>query len=170
MKFGKRPYLDLPAPSPKNTLEWMKRITLDSQNDMRIRGIAEELTINIFNQDYLSEYAAILNYVRKNIKYIRDPRTIEQIKTPLATIETGNGDCDDIAVLIASLISVIGGKVRFVAGAFKIDSSGNPMPSHVWCEAYDPLSNNWIVLDPVPGRYVNKMLKSTIYRLSEYVS
>jgi len=71
----------------------MSRLIQQGQFDYRIRGLAEGLVGGLFPHDYLSEYAAILNWVRKNVRYTRDPRTIEQIQMPAITVETKQGDC-----------------------------------------------------------------------------
>jgi transglutaminase-like putative cysteine protease len=125
--------------------------------DPRLRALAERITSGIFSHDYLSEYAAILNWVRSNIRYSRDPRTIEQVKQPHAVLQTKTGDCDDLAVLIAALVGQMGGQVRFVAGGFS-RPGGHRKLSHVWAEAFDPGTRAWVVLDPVPGRKVHNML------------
>lgn len=160
-----RPVIDLPAPSPEDTLVYMRQLARAAQEDVRLRMLAEKIVANVFQRDYISEYAAVLNWVRKNIRYARDPRTIEQVATPASTISRGTGDCDDMAVLIASLVSVLGGATRFTAGAFKHDPEGRPVLAHVWCEALDPNSNQWIVLDPVPGRSVDRMLGGLIHTI-----
>lgn len=127
--------------------------------DSRIRLFAEPLVKHLKPHDYISEYAAVLNWVRCNIRYTRDPVNAEQLKTPAAILETGTGDCDEMAILIATLVGVLGGRVRFVAGAFRLTALGEPEFSHVWCEAFEPASKAWVVLDPVPGRNVASMLR-----------
>lgn len=164
-----RPTKHLPPPRPEETLVWMARLAQKGQYDSRLRLLAEKITANIFEHDYLSEYMAILNWVRVNVRYSRDPRTIEQLKEPHVIVETGTGDCDDMAVLIAALIGQIGGRVRFVAGAMKGAKklpSGRPVLSHVWAEAFDPSSKCWVVLDPVPGRKVHQMLGRVIHTIT----
>lgn len=160
-----RPYIDLPPPTPQETLRVMRKLALDAQGDVALRELAEKITSGLIDKDYVSEYAAVLNWVRKNVRYVRDPVTIEQVKTPRAVLETRSGDCDDKAVLISALIGHLGGRSRFSAGAFKRAPSGRPILAHVWCEAHDPASNAWIVLDPVPGRRVHQMLGNTIERI-----
>jgi transglutaminase-like putative cysteine protease len=129
--------------------------------DSSIRALAERIVQGLQPHDYLSEYAACLNWIRANIRYTRDPRTVEQLKRPKRIIETGNGDCDCLSVLAGTFAGTLGGKVRLVAAAFK-PSANNPgtgnMLTHVWCEALDPARNCWVVLDPVPGRRVGQML------------
>jgi len=143
----------------------MHRLALEAQSDPRLREVAESIVAGLLPHDYVSEYAALLNWVRRHIRYSRDPVTVEQVKTPQATLETGTGDCDDLAVLLAALVGQIGGQSRFVAGAFK-RHRGHAVLSHVWCEAFEPTCGAWIALDPVPGRMVHQMLGTTIERIS----
>jgi transglutaminase-like putative cysteine protease len=159
------PTSHLPAPKAEQTLAWMAKFALRGEATPEIRLLAEKITRKLNSKDYLSEYAAILNWVRVNIRYSRDPRTIEQVKLPHVTLQTGTGDCDDLATLIGGLILSLGGSIRFVAGAYRGGPTrdGQPVPSHVWVEAFDP-SSGWVVLDPVPGRSVNNMLASLVKR------
>lgn len=140
-------------PNPEMTLQWMARQTQIAQQDASLRLFAETLIRGVFPHDYLSEYAAVNNWVRMHIRYSRDPITIEQVKTPQAVLETETADCDCMCVLIGSLVGTLGAKVRFVAGGF---ASGSL--SHVWCEAWEPNIKAFVVLDPVPGRRVGQML------------
>lgn len=156
-----RPSKHLPAPDPETTMRVMAKLIVDGQYDGALRNLAEQIVRGLTPHDYLSEYAAVLNWVRQNIRYVRDPRTIEQVKTPRVIVETGSADCDDMAILIGTLVGALGGQVRLVAAAF----AGKEHLTHVWCEAFDPLSKAWVVLDPVPGRRVDEMLKRISKRL-----
>ena len=151
--------MHLPAPTPQETLAWMARETRLGLEDVEVRLFAEQLVRELWPHDYLSEYAALLNWVRTHIRYVRDPIIIEQVKTPRATLETGTADCDCMCTLLGTLVGTLGGRARYVAGAFKRDPNGAPNFSHVWCEAFDPASKAWVVLDPVPGRNVASMLR-----------
>lgn len=152
-----RPALQLPAPDPRTTLAWMRRLTLRGLEDVRLRLFAETLVKHLAPHDYLSEYAAVLNWVRTNIRYVRDPSVVEQLKTPQAIVETAAADCDEMSILIGTLVASLGGQVRYVAGGFKQGSL-----SHVWAEALDPNAQAWVVLDPVPGRNVAGMLSRLV--------
>lgn len=144
----------------------MVRETQLGQQDVELRLFTEQLVRELVPHDYLSEYAAVLNWVRTHIRYVRDPITVEQVKTPRAVFETGTGDCDDQCTLIGTMVGSIGGKVRYVAGAFNRAPDGEPIYSHVWAEAFDPTSKAWIVLDPVPGRNVASMLRKLVDSLA----
>lgn len=89
----KRQTKHLPPPSPQQTLDWMVKLTRQAQFDQPLRGFAEKLVSKVFPHDYLSEYAALLNWTRANIRYVRDPRMVEQVKTARAVYETRTGDC-----------------------------------------------------------------------------
>lgn len=160
-----RPFIDLPDPTPERTLQAMHQLAREAQADQSMRELTEQIVAGLWPNDYLSEYVAVLNWVRRHIRYSRDPITIEQVKAPRATIETRTGDCDDMAVLLAAMVGHLGGESRFVAGAFR-SHRGRPVLSHVWCEAKDPSSGAWVALDPVPGRRVDQMLGNTIHRVS----
>lgn len=158
------PVYTLPPPTPQDTLRWMARLAQEAQLDPRIRVLAEQIVGGLFAHDYLSEYVALLNWVRSHVRYLRDSIVVEQVKGPRVTVETGQGDCDDQATLLAALVGAIGGKARFVAGAFRY-VNGRPALSHVWTEAWEPASKVWVILDPVPGQRVAQMrgnLQSTI--------
>lgn len=163
-----RPVTHRPAPTPEQTLHWMAKFIRQGQYDHRLRELVErEIVADLFPHDYLSEYAAILNWVRSNIRYVRDPRTVEQVKTPQVVVETRTGDCDDLSVVIGTLVGLVGGPVRLVAGGLAgapRSPSGRPLLSHVWLEAYDSTSKSWVVLDPVPGRKVDQMLRRMTHR------
>lgn len=160
-----RPSVHLDAPTPAETLDWMVQLTIEGIKDVPIRLFAEQLVRQLHPHDYLSEYAALLNWVRTNIRYTRDPVIIEQLKTPRVIMETGAADCDEMAILIGTFVGTLGGRARYVAGAFKRDSEG-PVLSHVWAEAFDPACKGWVVLDPVPGRNVAMMLRRLVDSLA----
>jgi len=132
----------------------MSKLAREAQFDVAIRALTERVVKGLISHDYLSEYAAILCWIRTNIRYIRDPVTIEQVKTPRAVIETEAADCDEMGTLAAAMVGTIGGRSRFVAATF---NSSKPL-THVWAEAFDPASKAWVILDPVPGRRVGEMV------------
>lgn len=143
----------------------MRQLAGSGARDPRVREVAIRITQQLLDHDFMSEYAALFNWVRRNIRYIRDPIEIEQVQTPHATLQLRTGDCDDLAVLLAALTGAIGGRSRFVAGAFRHGPNGKPSLSHVWCEAHEPQTNTWVVLDPVPGRRVPQMLGALVHTL-----
>jgi transglutaminase-like putative cysteine protease len=143
----------------------MARLAQEGSMDFSVREVAEKITRHIFDHDFMSEYTAIFHWVQRNIRYVRDPILVEHVQTPRATLQIRSGDCDDISVLIAALAGAVGGRSRFVAGAFKKHPDGTPKLEHVWVELHEPRSNSWVVLDPVPGRKLNQMLGKLVHTL-----
>ncbi len=51
---------------------------------------------------------AIYRYIVENFQYIEDPSNEELIKTPFMTMVDGGGDCEDLTILLNSLLENIG--------------------------------------------------------------
>jgi transglutaminase-like putative cysteine protease len=67
---------------------------------------------------------------------------VETIRTPELTMRERVGDCDDKAVLLASLLAAVGHPSRFVALAF----GPPPAPfSHVYVET--PIGEHWLAAE-----------------------
>lgn len=56
----------------------------------------------------------LFKWVRRHVRYVRDPVGLETVQDPAVTIRLGSGDCDDSAVLLATLAQTAGLQVRFV--------------------------------------------------------
>ncbi|KPK23309.1 MAG: hypothetical protein AMJ70_03845, partial [Dehalococcoidia bacterium SG8_51_3] len=78
----------------------------------------------------------IHNWVANNIKYVSDPFGFEYMAYPYETLESKAGDCDDYAVLLASMYESSGldAMIAFV------DVSGDSKVDHVTCLIYYPQS------------------------------
>jgi len=69
----------------------------------------------------------IYEWVRDNISYVCDPAGREYIQYPEETLESKGGDCDDQAVLLASLLLAVGFRASLIF-----------VPNHVYVAAYVP--------------------------------
>jgi len=128
----------------------------------------------------VTQYADLYQYVHTKIAYVSDPSRPDLESYPYApdkTLLAGAGDCDDQAILLASMIEAIGGYSRVVI---------NPACGHVWVEAYvgnseadvnsakeslfayypyditvrwrtDDDGTKWLVLDPAGGQYAGDL-------------
>lgn len=67
---------------------------------------------------------------------------MELVSDARRVLELGAGDCDELVVLLSSLLAVCGVNVRFVAVGPAADEF-----THVYCEAEDE-EGRWIALDP----------------------
>lgn len=121
----------------KDTLILMRQLVRQGKRDIRIRTLAASIVQHLSQKNWIGEIQALQNYVKVNIRYVRDIRGIETIQTPDKTLELGYGDCDDKSTLVASLLESIGHPTRFVACGFNGDEL-----SHVYVET--KLGNKWI--------------------------
>ncbi len=75
-----------------------------------------------FNIDQICE---VYSELYKNWKYVNDPRGREYVAKASTTIKAGlKGDCDDFAILMATMIESIGGETR-VVGAYNYEIGGH---------------------------------------------
>lgn len=58
--------------------------------------------------------AVIFDYVRENINYVPDPVGGDHFAPPLQVLESGGGDCDDQAILFASMCISVGIRARLI--------------------------------------------------------
>ena len=153
-----------------HTVATIKKAALAAQQHYSVRQLAEDICKDVRSKDYLSEMLAIYHYCCTNVNYRRDPRTIELVKAPWKVIEEElfkgrkpQGDCDDYSALLAALLLSIGCSVRIVTVAFKhMRYAGQRQYSHVFVQAYEPRSDQWITLDPVAGENTKAMHKRAV--------
>jgi len=145
----------LPYRGTPQTVAEMRRLALAAQTSWPLRRIVENVCKGLRGKDYLSELAALYHFVWQSVRYQRDPRTVELVKTPEATLRTGVGDCDDLATLLAALALLAGSDARLVTVGFRPDG----VFTHVFCEALEPKTKRWVTLDPVAGPRSAEMLR-----------
>ena len=132
------------------TLSHMQQFVQSGKKDARVRQQALLLTRNLLQKDWRGEIRALFNYVKYEIRYIKDIRGVETLQTPAATMELGQGDCDDKSTLLAALLESIGYKTRFNAVGFNgADSFSHVFPEvklskWVSLETTEPVNIGWI--------------------------
>lgn len=146
------------------TISVMRDAVLSSQNDPSVRELAEMICSQLDSKDYISEYLAILHFVLARTRYMRDPKTVELVRSPALIArailrgEVPCLDCDDLACLIAALVLAVGGQCDFVTVAFRVMRfQGELQFSHVLCRALDPKTNKNVILDPVAAEKTREM-------------
>jgi hypothetical protein len=104
----------------------MKKIARDKAGDPTVRRLAINIlnSYNTQSHNYLDEAWAIGDYVKRKVRYVRDANGIEQIHDPLTLIDQlergiARADCDDMALLIATLLLSIGHKPKFRMARYK---------------------------------------------------
>lgn len=123
-----------------STLRKMRSLAVRGASTWPIRGCAMSLVSYLPNKDYAGEARALHRFVQSNIRYLKDVHNVETLATPEKTLEFRQGDCDDHATLLASLLLSIGHPVRFVAIGYvpgRFD--------HVFLETN--LHGNWVPME-----------------------
>ncbi len=118
------------------------RIRAAAINIVREAGVREK--------DYYGEILAIHNWIKKNIRYVKDPVNQETLSHPEELLfNTRAGDCDDMSVLEIALLGALGFK------AWPITIGLRPgMYSHVFVRVQVPpgkhrMAGKVIDLDPI---------------------
>ena len=96
-------------------------------------------------RDGSAEAKALFDYVRNTVRYTRDPHNVELYQTAQRSVELGIGDCDDMTILLGSLLQVAGLPIRIRVIGLK----GQKTFSHVYLTVGLPVGNprSWMPLD-----------------------
>ena len=84
-----------------------------------VRNQALDIVAHLPSKDFRAELEAVYQWVRENIRFVRDVRGIETLQTPDATLRLGSGDCDDHVMLIQALLEALGFVTRSHALGFR---------------------------------------------------
>lgn len=100
----------------------------------------------VAERDWEGEIEAMFNYVRDNVRYTRDTTGVEVFRSPRRTLQLKIGDCDDLTILLGSLLQAVGYPVRVRV----IGLRGTGTFQHVYLLAGTPPHDpkKWIPLDP----------------------
>jgi hypothetical protein len=97
--------------------------------DPLTRNTAAKIAASTQGPFHVEQVAEIWNTVRRAWRYVSDPDGQEYFATATETIQNGYvGDCDDFAIVLASMVSAIGGKARVVL-------MDGPEGGHAYAEA-----------------------------------
>ena len=140
------------------------RIAADAgRNDPRVRRIAASIVARkcvdkhgdpiwcVPEKEWRAEIVEIFNFVKRNVRYVRDTDGRDLFQHPLRTLQLRAGDCDDCSSLLASLLIAAGYEVRYRIMRTRDASSWN----HVFVLARVParrgVQSQWISLDASTG-------------------
>lgn len=113
-----------------------------------VRKFVEDvLRYTNYSKNKIIDVIRIFNFLKKHIRFMKDIHKVETIKTPKHLIDELKqknvvvGDCDDLSMLLASFLKVIGYPVRFVITATPNSLNYN----HIFVEV--KVDNSWYPLD-----------------------
>lgn len=148
MTMGKIPKAqNILTPSGKKgnlaTLKQMQKVARLRSGHPLVRQLAKQIQLGykIPSHHYEREARAIGDYVQKNVRYIRDADRIEQVHDPVLMIKDimkgrAQGDCDDISLLIATLLLSIGHRPKFKTVRYRSKMPWRPY-NHIYVIAYE---------------------------------
>jgi transglutaminase-like putative cysteine protease len=137
----------------------MSRMVTAAKSRLAVRELAQRIIAPLPNKAYPDEAKALQNWVRDNVRYTRDVNGVETLQTPEATLRTMQGDCDDHAILLASLLESVGHPTRFRAIA-----AGSPTFNHVFTETR--IGPKWLSVEttePWPMGYLPGNIRKSMY-------
>lgn len=153
-----------------NTLDLIKGIIIESSKNYYVRRWAEKILEGPPRQDR-DRVEKIAAFINKRSTYTKDPSLIEQLKSPLVSLqmfEVGERamlDCDDYAILAGSLLMSVGIPVALRCTGYKASKT----LSHVYLLVR--VGDKWVPLDltrpefpvgwepPAPTRIVDKEVR-----------
>lgn len=83
-----------------------------------LRARVSSLLLLTPERDKPREISVLFEYVRDRIRYLSDIVDVETIVAPEQTIRMASGDCDDKALLLATLLEVAGHPAGFIATGY----------------------------------------------------
>jgi hypothetical protein len=172
--FETREYKDIPFLSTthaKNS-EYNAKV---EPNDPIVKAMAHKITSKYPGKYSVNQICALYDYAYEGWKYVNDPpggyysSASESLKRGENEGCVGAGDCEDFAILMASLIQAIGGKTRIVY-------TSNSDSAHAYAEVYIGSSKTLSkeranIMDAIDDYYENennKDLKRTFYHQNWY--
>lgn len=129
----------------KTTLKHIQALIRAGVKDFYVRQKAIDILLkaSVQSKDYLGEIKALFEWVRRNVRYTKDPFRVEMLHSARRLLELRAGDCDDMTIVLGSMLEAIGHPVRLVVTG--PDPLRPKLFSHIYLEAFH--QGRWIPLD-----------------------
>ncbi len=153
----------IPGIDVLDTVRLIHNIIEEEKTNSKIRGLALKLIKELPENNQIAELKALFYFVRDNVRFVRDVYNLETLQYPENTIKWGGGDCDCKMILLGSLLSAIGNRIRFVI--YKINSPNEF--DHINIQVFLRNQGKWLTLDPTkksrpfgwqPDKFFNKKI------------
>lgn len=133
---------DVPASKlTSSTIRRMYELIDQAKTDPKFQELVYGLTKNLAGKDYMGEVNRIFDWVKRTVRYTRDPHGVELLQDVWATLNRGRGDCDDFTILLGAACEVMGAPCRIVTVSTRPDKE----PVHVYPEV--KVGKRWVPLD-----------------------
>ncbi len=125
----------------EQTINEMRSLVDEALRDPQIIRLSTDIVRSVSAFDDYGEANALYEWVRRNIRFTKDPVNKEKLYPPAELLKIRAGDCDDIAMLLGTLLMAVGYPARLMTVAANGDEF-----SHVYVEAN--VNGEWVPLDP----------------------
>jgi len=130
----------------EQTINQMRALVDEALRDSSVNRLARDIVRSAPAFDDVAEANAIYEWVRRNIRFTKDPVNKETLYPPAELLKIRSGDCDDISMLTGTLLMAVGYPARLVTVA--ASPSAPDQFSHVYVEGEVPAgSGQWIPMD-----------------------
>lgn len=119
----------------------MRVLIRDGKTDPAVMRAAHSIVYTQPERDEIGEAAALYDYVRDYVRYVKDVHGVETLCAPAKTLQRMIGDCDDQTMLLCALAEAAGYPTRLKMAGY----SGRDF-EHVYCEIF--AAGNWYACDP----------------------
>ena len=91
------------------TAAHVKRLIRDGVKDFYVRQKAIDILLacGVRPKNYLGEIQALFRWVQRHVRYTKDPFRVEVLHSPRRMLELRAGDCDDMTILLGSMLESI---------------------------------------------------------------
>lgn len=128
------------------TIALMRQLVDQAVSDASFVRRAIDIVRGVAAFDEFGEVEALYAWVKRNIRYTKDPVTKEKLYPPQELLKVRAGDCDDISMLLGALLISIGYPARWIT--LSANAQHPEEFSHIYVEAEVPAgSSNWIPMD-----------------------
>ena len=127
------------------TAGYIARLIREGARDFFVRQAAIDVLFasRVRPKDYIGEITALFEWVRRHLRYTRDPFRIEVLHSARRLLELRAGDCDDHVILLGAMLKSVGHPVRLVLTG--PDARRPGLFSHIYLESWS--RGRWIPLD-----------------------
>jgi len=125
----------------RHTLRLMRSLIDAGKVDPAVMRAAHSIIYTQPERDEIGECAALFDFVRDHVRYVRDVHGVETLCTPAMTLQRLIGDCDDQTMLLCALAEAAGYPTRLVMAGYQSRDF-----EHVFCEIF--ALGQWFACDP----------------------
>ena len=147
----------------QQTVQIMSTLRDEWKKSVEVRGIVADIVRGIPQDSPAAVADAVYQYIRSRVRYTPDVNGVETLQAPMVTLQLGIGDCDDMALLAATLLEAAG----YATGWWLLGYTTTDAPEHIavympvtggYAACVDCTINTFVEKSPLLGAKFNKIL------------